>query len=599
MKVDTVKWAGVDGGQFDSLDPARVPKNGWSRAFNFLPHSGKMNLRAGSEPFALTESPIGDPISCVPVKGLLNAPAAFADWALLVIDKTCGVALVNSLGAWGTKLTPIVGGSIISDEMPWITRQRNGIVYAVRRNSGGMKRIEGTEWTLAGRPTPTVTDAGGATAAWASGGSLTSNVFRVGYTYYDSATGYEGNMKEIPVSGTPGAGKKIAITGLETAPADVKYTHFSIYATQADGAIFYWVANVAKAVFTYDFGSAPTSTQVAPTRMGIPDDDAIGFEIWGERGWLITEKDLFYSDFGKIEGYSSIQNLPFNPDDNDEMTTVYGWGDYLVVAKRRAMVLLSGYDRTTFEQKLWTEMSGCVAPHSMRDCEGELVWLSEDGFCSAAPGQAPKLISNTTVRAALSNMDPEKVDLVVADTLPDLSLYVAAYPRVDGSWGGVAYNWKSSAWSEFEFPSRPRFIYTGFDATGAVRIFAVMSGSPQPYVLFEGSTDAGYAIEGELVSGAPDTGGVKLAGVSNVALLCAPTRYPVTVGVYRDGDLGTSIGEREVNLRGDYGWKRILLPRAKLGTQLQVKVSYQGKDPFWIADMEWSVVSTTYERGMY
>jgi len=602
VKIATVKFERVDGGQFDSLEPSRIPKNGWARAFNFLPYASRMNRRAGSAPFSKSTPTIGGVANavsvCIPVKDIIGAASGYDDWALLAITEKFDVALIKPSGVWGAKLTQLPGGSVVADAMPPFLRQRNGIVYAVRRNSGGMKRIEGNEWTNAGRPAPGT----GAAAAWAASGSLSANARRIAYTYYDSVTTYEGNAVEITVTGTPTTSWKIAVTGLQPASADVKWTHYRVYMTQADGAIFYPVALVAKASTAVDLTADSTSAETLSARNGLPSTSAIGFEIWNERGWLLTPKDLFYSPIAKVESYSPAQNLPFNPDDNDEMVVAYGWGDTLVVARRRSIVMLEGVDRTSWNQKLWTESAGCVAPHSMRDCEGQLVWLSEDGFCTATAGSAPTLASSVTVKAALKNMDLSRRDLVVAETLPDLGLYVASFPRKDGSWGGVAYNWKSNsgAWSEFEFPARPRWIYTGFDSSGAVRVFAVMSSGSQAHVVFEGLTDDGSPIDAELISGAPETGGPKLSGVKSVALLCGSTRYPVTVSQYREGNTTTPACSRTTSLRGDPGWKRVPLGGlAFLGTQLQVGIRYQGTDDFWVSDLAWDVGVSEYERGMY
>ena len=597
MKLDTVRWAGVDGGQYDSLEPSRIPKNGWARAYNVLPYAGRMGMRPGSSPFGKTTPTVTDPIACVAVKDLEGAPAGFEEWALLVIGRTCDVALMNAQGKWSDKLQQLPGGSVVDDEMPWVLRQRGHAVYAARRNSGGLKRIGGSSWTGAGHPVP----GAGATASWSgSGGSLSANTYRVAYTYYSEEDDHEGNGIEITVTGTPAANGKIVVpsggSGLQPAASDVHYSHFRVYMTQPGGAIFYKHTDVPKATTGVELTTNPTSSQVMPTRYGLPDSNGIWFEIWNERGWVLTKQKLLYSDFSQPEGYAGVQNLPFNPDDNDEMTTGYGWGDYLVVARRRSMVLLEGNDRTTFKQKLWTEMAGSIAPHAMKDCEGELVWLSEDGFCSATVGEQPKLISNTTVKKALARMDKTRADLVVGETLPDLNVYVAAFPRTDGSWGGVAYNWRSKAWSEFEFPAKPLYIYTGFDSTGAVRIFAIMASGAQPYVVFEGNTDDGSLVSMELISLAPDTGGPKLAGVKSVALLTSATRYPVTIKVYRDGDTSTPIASRTVSLKGDSGWKRISLNPSKKGTQLQVGISYRGADPFWVSDMAWVTLQTDYER---
>jgi hypothetical protein len=598
VKLDDVKFASVDGGQFDSIEPSAIPKNGWERAFNFLPYHRRMNHRPGSSTFGKSTPPLSGAIACYAVSGLVGAPAGYTEWALLVATKTMDFALLNAAGKWTAELTQLPGGSTQTDEQPPFMRQRNGLVYVVRRGSGGMKRVEGNEWTNAGRPAP----GAGATAAWAaSGGSLTANPRRVAYTYYDSSTTYEGNGIEITVTGSPAANGKIQVASLQPASADVKWTHYRIYMTAASGAIFYPVALVAKASSSYDILADSTSAETLSGLNGLPATDAIGFDIWNERGWIITEKDLFYSPFHKVESYTPVQNLPFNPDDNDEYTTCYGWGDNFVVSKRRSMVLLSGIDRTTWDQELWTEMAGCTAPHSMRDCEGELVWKGEDGFYAATLGEKPKLISSKTVAKALKQLDPTKEDLITADLLSDLKLYVASFPRKDGSWGGLAYNWESKAWSEFEFPAKPRFLYSGFDASGAVRVFAIMTTSEQPFVVFEGRTDDGSPIDGELISGSPDTGGPELAGVKTVAILCAPTRYPVTLSMYIEGDTTTpAVPARVALLRGDRGWKRIATGGLKnLGTQLQVGIRYQGADEYWIQDMTWEVGRTTYEKAIY
>ena len=612
MERKPLRFGAIDGGQYDSLEPSTIPKNGWKRVINLLPYNERLNLREGQRMISLNDPTVTDGTALIPVTNL-RGHVNGQEYAILVAGKLGSWAFVDQYGLWDSTISalPSITVTIGDDEMPWTLRQYKGAVYACRRNAGLM-RVEGTSWGPAGRPAPP--DALELDDPYIAPPDVippaeppASGNVRFRYTYYDADTGNEGNPSpEFQVLAWDGLGP-YNLTNF-AAPDGYYATHYRVYATKLDGGVFFPIgdAPVASTEFAIDFddwfvdGAISFGSVALSLRNGMPPATSKCFEIWNERGWLSDGETLLYSAIQTIEGYSSIQNLPFDPNDNDSIQVLYAWGDYLVVAKRRSMVLLQGFDRTSFEQKLWTKNAGCIAPHSMKNCEGKLVWLGDAGFYSAGAGEDPTIISSKQVAEALATGDPERMDLAVADIIPDKQLYIFAYPKANSAaWGGLCLNWRTGSWTEFDFPSDPKFIFNGFDQKLLPRTLALVSSNAQVYGLFETGDDSGQVIVWSALSGAPDTGGGSLAGLASVSLLTAPSRYPVTVRAFRDGQ-PSIIRERTVRLNSEPGWKEVdISTMRRLGTQLQVEISGAHRGPFWIADMEWDILVTSMRRRTF
>ena len=600
MKRGLVQWARVDGGQYDSVEPAAIPQNGWARLVNWLTFGGRIIRRGGSVQMSLGASPIPTASAVIPVVGLYNAPSGAEDWCAVAASKIGTFGLLKANKLWEGVITRYGSEVSDSDDMPWVMKQRNGVVYALRRNAGKMKRIEGQGWWDAGRPAPTTKAT--ANNPVATGGSLSDGTYLFAYTYYDSVTGQEGNgspQESITLSGG-GSAQKCDVSAFTAPPATSKTTHLRLYMSQLDGAVLYWHQDIAVGSLpaTITVTAAPVSFETLPTRNAEPYSGATWFELWRDRGWITDGEYVRYTDFNKPECFSAIQDVSFNPDDGDKVTTIYGWGDVLVVAKRRAMILLAGIDRTSFEQKLWTEMVGCVAPHSMKDCEGTLVWLGEDGIYAAeGPAGQPKNISNQTVKAALATMSLAKRDTAVGEVIPGLGVYVLSFETAAGGRSGLAYSWTSKAWSELSFPQGVTYLVSGFDETAATRTMACVTANAIVYAILEGADDSGSLVSAIAVSRGIQGEGGGVMAVEGVRALMSPTRYPMTLKAYNDGDLSSPVAVREARPIGDQGWSEFaLISKSNPAAEVQVALEYSGRDQVWISDFAVEVLSCAGRR---
>lgn len=599
MKLQPVRFGAIDGGQFDALAPTDIPKNGWKRLINLLPYNGRMNLREGYRNFSKNAATISGGTGLIVTTGLLNTTSPLDDYAILVLDRTGHCAFVDQYGQWDSLLSTHYASAMPDDDAPWILRQYKGVVYASRRNiTPGLIRIDGAGWERAGRPAPTI----GLSSTFVNTGS---NVWQWCYTYLDSVTGNESNPSPI-LSKTTGTSGTVTLTGWSVADTDVVWDKYRLYATKANSGLFFPIADLSSATTTYDFivadalsGSLAYGSTALSTRNGVPDADTLAFEIWNERGWISEGEKVKYSAPGLIEGYSEIQNLPFNPNDNDTITTLYAWDDFLVIAKRRSTVLLAGYDRTDFEQKLWSDSIGCVAPQSMRNCGGTLVWLSSYGFMRAdSSAELPKNTSNRKVESVLSSVDWSRIDLAYACTNPERNLYLVTLP-VSGGWTGLAYNWATDSWGEFDYANDPRVIVTAFDPQKNPMIVGLGSANDTVIRYFYGPDDESVTIPWYALSGSPDTGGPNQNGMDEVSLLCDPTHYAVTFRAFRDAK-PLVLAERTVRFGGTYGWKSVKLSTKKrLGTTLQVELSGSARGPWSFSDMEWNVLATQQRGRVY
>jgi hypothetical protein len=591
-------------GQYDSVQPVDVPSGAWARAVNFLPYNRRLNRRGGSDKFSLDSRDAGmttPVVSVIPVSGLANPATSLEDWALCTISRAGEVEFVNPNGSWMGLLATGSADLVPEDEMPWRMIVRNSRVYAVRRLGGRMRRIEGGVWRDAGRPAPI---AAPTLAVSGSGTSLTAGVYKVAYGYYDTQTGYYGNPGPTASITITAANEQIDVSNLVGKSTAYFADKIVVWMSQVDGDVLFEQQQVsapdAPATTTATITTVATGG-VAPSRNLQPSANATWVEEWGERFWWAVESKMHYSPVGEFESYSDIQSLEFEKGSGSNISVIYSWGDKLVVAKRRKIFKLVGFDRTSWETKPWSTKIGCTAPHSMRNCEGRLIFKSEDGFAISEEGEEPQIISSDTVGAELELIDHAREDLTYAEVWPEQSIYMAVFPKdrskgaALNAWGGVVYNWKQKAWATIEFPAEPRSLRLGYDLNGNTRLFAVMNDHPQVYTIFEGDTDDGAPIICGLLSGAPklteEPG--QLASIHSLRTLTSGTRYPLTFKIFGDDNRTDAIGETTTRIEDETGWKRISVDNMEdPRTQLQVYMEYEGRDPFWIAEWAWDVNST-------
>jgi hypothetical protein len=615
-------------GQYDSVQPVDVPSGAWARAVNFLPYNRRLNRRGGSDKFSLDsrDATMTTPVvSVIPVSGLANPATSLEEWALCTITRAGEVEFVNPSGSWMGILATGSAALVPEDEMPWRMIVRNSRVYAVRRLGGRMRRIEGGVWRDAGRPPPISAPT---LAVSGSGSNLTAGDYKVAYGYYDTATGYYGNPGPSDTI-TVAAGQQIDVTNLVGKSTAYFADKIVVWVSQPDGETLFEQQQVsapdAPATTTATITDPPAG-DVAPTRNLQPSANATWVEEWGERFWWAVASKMHYSPVGEFESYSEAQALEFEKGSGSDISVIYSWGDKLVVAKRRKIFKLVGFDRTSWETKPWSTKIGCTAPHSMRNCEGRLIFKSEDGFAISEEGEEPQIISSDTVGEELKTLDHAREDLTYAEVWPEQSIYMAVFPKkreatpitreVDrrqsnpgrrraqppdiqpestNAWGGIVYNWKQKAWATVQFPAEPRSLRLGYDLNGNTRLFAVMNDHPQVYTIFEGNTDDGAPIICGLMSGAPrlteEPG--QLASIHSLRILTSGTRWPLTFKIFGDDNRVDAIGEVTTNIEDDTGWKRISIDNMEdPRTQLQVYMEYEGRDPFWIAEWAWDTMPT-------
>jgi hypothetical protein len=600
VKKAKIPFNRLDKGQYDSADPGSIPVGAWESVRNMIPYNGRLNVRGGTVTFTkdeLTPHPV-DIDSCQPAPNIyLGSGVDYTnEWALVAGAKSSGFYLANKLGSWVRKITNQVGGALTYDEMPWKMDVLSSLVYAVRRNGGGMKSIDANDWYLAGRPKPAAAMTAAENASGTS--SLGTGTYNLSYSYFDSRLGYWGPESDETTVVTTGA-NDIVITAFGTSlPVAYRTDRFRVWMTLLNGTRKFLVGDYTASALPITISEEPTGEEYLP-RHSEPPADIVWWTPWIQRSWWVRKSELAYSLINFYESYSPIQALTFDPEDGEDIVVAYPWGNVMVVAKSRKMWKLAGYDRQSWETSDWTDKAGCVAPHSMKDAEGALIWKGEDGFYKASAEGAPQNISTDTVRKYLEREDTARRDLAVAEVIPELGLYVCLIRLDDPQqpWGGVAYNWRSNEWVTLEFPRSPVFIIRSADSAGKSTLFAAGTDGQQIVNINESRTDEGASITAWAVSGAPklnDEG--QLTGLKTVWLLTSGTRWPVTVSVYGDNE-DTPMKEVEARLEDDVGWKGVNISTMRdLKSQLQVGIKFVGKEQFWVSQMAWDVLVKAAHR---
>ncbi len=497
-------------------------------------------------------------------------------WRLFVGTST---GLARKDGSGLTRIIPSDTAGYAASTEQWRMRLYKNILYAVRRDTGRLKRSKSDFMQDAGiaapGTAPTLADGG-------AGSLLAGSYFGV-VTYYNRDTDAESNPSVVSSVLALGASKKIAWSNIPVSSngqVNARRLYRTLLNQQGE---YYFVDqindNFTTAYASDDFLTASLGRQVS-FRNGLPPSGIEHIEVWKERDFLANATSVFFSEPFLPESFYSSSQIDIYPDDGHSITGLLAYGDRLVVAKSNAVHYLVGTDPSDFQVLTLSDKHGCAAPDSLKTAEGYLFWY-EGNNIYRSDGSAVTSITDIKIRALLDRVPDAYKKYAVGAVRPKYSQYRLSVP-LDGATTPtvtLVYNYRNGSWQVYDSPyGGPSAMGDFYDTNEAHLIYGVFDDNNCVYDLDLGNTDDGVAINSVFDTkayGFQTEGSLK--GLHRVQILTDAETGVISLGLIRDMGDSAYVTRAGMALSGSGPWKRYNLSNlGNLAKNVQLRVSYSG-----------------------
>jgi hypothetical protein len=218
------------------------------------------------------------------------------------------------------------------------------------------------------------------TLAEGTGGALTGT-FKGVVTYMRSGN-FQVESNPSPISSPVGpiTAKKINWSNIPVS-SDPKVDKKRLYRTTADGAVFFWVADIANATTTYEDNITELGDEVSYDRY--PPPVAIFAEVWDDRVWFVPKSDrnqLHFTNKGSAEEMDSDNIIQVKGKDSDEIMAIKAYMDSLYIFKHKSPWRLDKIGESSYQLTKLPYNIGTDAPASVAVGGGLLMWKSKRGI---------------------------------------------------------------------------------------------------------------------------------------------------------------------------------------------------------------------------
>jgi hypothetical protein len=578
----------IGGGMNQGADPTAIGDNEWEDIQNMYPWQGRMIRRRGLN--KITSVGTWDEL----ISSMFDYKTAAGAWTLIVGGET---KLGKLSGNQVIDISKIGGTPYLSRTDPWVFAQYQDVFYACRKDGGSLQRSNGLSVGDAGISAP----ATGATLAQGAAGSLGAGDYIGVVTFGNSLTGAESDPSPVSNTLTLGASKKIDWTSIPTstnAQTDVRYLYRTLAGQTGE---YYWVGTLEDN-FTTTFTDNVIQDNMgaqASFDNGLPPASVVQMAVWNERLWLSDQINLYFSELGLVESYSTYSVIPVTPDDGHTINGLLPFGSSLLTGKSNAMHYVVGTDESDFEVRVLSDRHGCNSHHSMQTGEGMAIWFGGNNFYQT-DGNVVRSIGDTHVRDIVDGIDSQYYNLVRGALDPKRKWYIAGVPA-DGATEItklLIFNYEDQTWTTCSYTNKtPQFLGDFFDENGAHVFYCSAgdegSGDSHIYQWDNSNTDADSdAIPVECLSKKYgfETDDI-LKFMKDIALHTNKIAEDITVSLYADGVLVA--GPTTLNMWSIHEWKRVPLSnRGRLGAYLQLKIEYTGTRELELKGMQFKIVET-------
>jgi hypothetical protein len=240
--------------------------------------------------------------------------------------------------------------------------------------------------------------------AVSSGGSLANSTdYKVGLTFYSSVTGFETNVYESAQVTTSSPNLQIDVTAIPTTADNATIDKVRVYLKNiTTNTSYLYATELDLGTTSYTVTTVPTSTITPPTTHATP-------LAGGGKYPAVFGKSLVYAGNGtyKSDLFISEEYIPDAWDDTTTSKTleIPGQGEitgvavglydnnylnpYIIIFKKTTTVLYSELGGTPVQTTI-DEHVGCVSHDTIRVRNGNVYFMSENGWYMVVNGSIPK-----------------------------------------------------------------------------------------------------------------------------------------------------------------------------------------------------------------
>ncbi len=596
-QIPTLLVPSLGGGLNTGVASDKIDDDEMSRLINFYPDGPSIKRRGGTRRITVNKyDPTGndDPQALTSFHRFVGGTGIWA----LVVGATESVAVLDAGGQNLRLLSE--SNQFIESFVPWVWAQYKDVVYGFRTGPG-MIRVQVTpaeRVSTPGMDAPTTGPILGAGDA----GQIPAANFQGISTCYNSITGAESNPSPASPVYAHAGGTKIRWTSIDLCPPDQANAR-KLYRTLPNQTGAYYLVTTINDNVTDSYSEDNLLVAglgaVASTKNGKPPVNLLMGVIWRDRLFASDGVNVYWSQVGLPESFSSSDAIAVSPDDGHLITGLHADEDRLYIQKTNSIHYLTGSDRGTYELHTMDTEHGGWSHHSMVSAGGRLYWLGWDDIYASTggPGQS---ISHPRMRRYLDMMDRDKMYLSHTAVVSDKELLLVTAPLRDGidfdneRCVTLAYNYKSDAWSIWGVPQDSHaiegttlnFMQGTFDRFDEPVLWALFSYNLYthddpvwPYDEASSSAQRNFpqpinaiARTKSLVS-SPGFGII----MRRLKLLGDPVDANVTLRVYLNGDEDTAVKTRTVSLAGIDDWRAFNMSTAgRPASQVAIELEYEG-----------------------
>lgn len=258
-------------------------------------------------------------------------------------------------------------------------------------------------------------------------GSVTGN-FYYRYTNYNRTTDIQSNPS--PPSDYVAAPNSQQVNVTIPYSTDTSVTDRLIWRTKRDGgqrSYDYFLLGTATGTGTVvyaDVTPAGEEGERISYWRSVPPKSSVCLAFKG-RMWYVpvsTPNYVYFSEVGRPAEVDEYNYLRFG-EETDHITALGVWEDNLVVWKRRSTWLVPRADVPIGVSPVRISSSvGCVSHHSVADCNGEVVFLGEQGV-SSLRGSSIRKVSSDKVQYYIDKLDPSRLHKAVGWNVSKQGIY--------------------------------------------------------------------------------------------------------------------------------------------------------------------------------
>ena len=177
------------------------------------------------------------------------------------------------------------------------------------------------------------------------------------------------------------------------------------------------------------------------------------------RLFMAKDSRLYFSELLDIETWPVLNFIDISPNDGDVINGLIVYGDYLVIAKKHSIWMLSGEGPSTFMVKRIHSDKGVYAPRSLIVVDGNLCFVANDGIYLSDLTQTVLIserirkywesLNPRRIKQAASYYTENKLYVSVAEGSSLINNSVIVFDTLRQAFTGIRSGWNVNCWLKF------------------------------------------------------------------------------------------------------------------------------------------------------